>query len=589
MFCFLDDVSMQVNKSEKTNNNKSSILIEKELYEEHKLNKMKQSSVSTYIDRMNQNEQTNLTYLFAKAVYASNIPFQIVDSPYLKSFFDALRPTFKLPSRKQLAGKLLDNACTETSNHISSCIKNAKCIAIVSDGWSNQRNEGIINYMLTTPQPLFYKFVACEENRHTSDYIAIELCTVIEEIGPEKVYGITTDNAANMRAAWTIVKDKYPHIQTYSCASHSMQLFAMDVEKQKKYATHLIQVKKIVQFFKNRHVAAHIFSKYREQYGITSTLSTSVATRWASSIKSIQQLQINKKALKSSVVDEEIASSIPSNQQNLFKQIVKWVLDEEVFWLKNQHFINLFSPVSNSITKMESDSCELSEVYNEFMKVKKHVEENYSSSLSLSQNEKSIVELIEHRINKVITPTHHACYLLDPRHQGENLKSEEEDNAIDLIKLIWKHLNNVDMELNSEQESSIISDIINFKARSGPFQSRSSWTAINSIKNNSITAANWWKGNFKNKSVLADVAEVLLTLPSSTACAERNWSVWGNIHSKNRNKLKTSTTGKLASVYHNLRLLKNMEIDTEDPVFISPEIEDNDSENIEIDVQIDSN
>lgn len=100
MFCFLDDVSMQVNKSEKTNNNNSSTLIEKELYEEHKLNKMKQSSVSTYIDRMNQNEQTNLTYLFAKAVYASNIPFQIVDSPYLKSFFDALRPTFKLPSRK---------------------------------------------------------------------------------------------------------------------------------------------------------------------------------------------------------------------------------------------------------------------------------------------------------------------------------------------------------------------------------------------------------------------------------------------------------------------------------------------------------
>ncbi|KAF0725759.1 Uncharacterized protein FWK35_00031158 [Aphis craccivora] len=287
------------------------------------------------------------------------------------------------------------------------------------------------------------------------------------------------------------------------------------------------------EFFKNRHVAAHIFSKYREQYGITSTLSTSVATLWASSIKSIQQLQINKKALKS----------------------IKWVLDEVVFWLKNQHFINLFSPVSNSITKMESNSCELSEVYNEFMKVKKHVEENNSSSLSLSQNEKSIVELIEHGINKVITPTHHACYLLDPRHQGENLKSEEEGNAIDLIKLIWKHLNNVDMELNSEQEST----------RSGPFQSRSSWTAINSIKNNSITAANWWKGNFKNKSVLADVAEVLLTLPSSTGCAERNWSVWGNIHSKNHNKLKTSTTGKLASVYHNIRLLKNMEIDTEDP------------------------
>lgn len=32
-----------------------------------------------------------------------------------------------------------------------------------------------------------------------------------------------------------------------------------------------------------------------------------------------------------------------------------------------------------------------------------------------------------------------------------------------------------------------------------------------------------------------------------------------------------------------------MEIGTEDPVFISSEIEDNDSEHIEIDVQIDKN
>jgi len=71
---------------------------------------------------------------------------------------------------------------------------------------------------------------------------------------------------------------------------------------------------------------------------------------------------------------------------------------------------------------------------------------------------KNLVKLIEHRINKVITPTHHACFLLDPRHQGENLKSEEEGNAIDLINLIWKHLNNLDLKLNIEQESSIISE-----------------------------------------------------------------------------------------------------------------------------------
>ena len=45
---------------------------------------------------------------------------------------------------------------------------------------------------------------------------------VIEEIGPSKVTGLCTDNAANMKRAWNEVKDTYPHIHAYGCLAHAL-------------------------------------------------------------------------------------------------------------------------------------------------------------------------------------------------------------------------------------------------------------------------------------------------------------------------------------------------------------------------------
>lgn len=56
---------------------------------------------------------------------------------------------------------------------------------------------------------------------------------VIQEIGPQKVAGICTDNAANMKKAWSIISDKHPHIQCYGCAAHTLNLIFTDTSKLK--------------------------------------------------------------------------------------------------------------------------------------------------------------------------------------------------------------------------------------------------------------------------------------------------------------------------------------------------------------------
>jgi len=63
--------------------------------------------------------------------------------------------------------------------------------------------------MIIIPKPIFYKSVSTNEERHTSENIAEGIKQTIEEVGEKKVVTVITDNATNMKAAWTILKQTY--------------------------------------------------------------------------------------------------------------------------------------------------------------------------------------------------------------------------------------------------------------------------------------------------------------------------------------------------------------------------------------------
>ena len=87
--------------------------------------------------------------------------------------------------------------------------------------------KGIINYIISTPQPVFYLSTDTRDNRHTGLYIADELMEVINDLGPQKVFELVTNNAANMKAAWPKVEESYPHITPIGCAVHALNPSAL--------------------------------------------------------------------------------------------------------------------------------------------------------------------------------------------------------------------------------------------------------------------------------------------------------------------------------------------------------------------------
>lgn len=65
----------------------------------------------------------------------------------------------------------------------------------------------------------------------------------------------------------------------------------------------------------------------------------------------------------------------------------------------------------------------------------------------------------------------------------------------------------------------------------------------------------WWVTYGTSAPALQGLALKLLALPSSSSCAERNWSTYSFIHSLRKNKISTQRAKDLVFIHNNLRLL----------------------------------
>ena len=121
-----------------------------------------------------------------------------------------MRPSYTPPTRWKLANPLLEKAYNHTKLQIESIIAaSAGQLTLVSDSWTNQRTESVVNYVAMTRQhAIFLKTEHTGSERHTGEVITRGLKATINEIGGgEAVIAVTTDNASNIkRLSWSCSK-----------------------------------------------------------------------------------------------------------------------------------------------------------------------------------------------------------------------------------------------------------------------------------------------------------------------------------------------------------------------------------------------
>ena len=88
------------------------------------------------------------------------------------------------------------------------------------------------------------------DNSHTSLYIADELKAVINDLGPQMVFALVTDNDENMKDAWSKVEESYPHITPIGCAAHALNLLLKDIMALMSLDTIYKRAKEMVRYVK---------------------------------------------------------------------------------------------------------------------------------------------------------------------------------------------------------------------------------------------------------------------------------------------------------------------------------------------------
>ena len=130
-----------------------------------------------------------------------------------------------------MGGKLLDQEYGIVMAAGKQKVDSAPDLGLTSDGWSNTRGEHLLNFILLTPEPVFWKAVEVKKQREDAFFVAGELEKVIVEIGPMKISTVITDNVIHNILAWDIIMEKFPHISCVGDPAHVLDLLMEDIDK----------------------------------------------------------------------------------------------------------------------------------------------------------------------------------------------------------------------------------------------------------------------------------------------------------------------------------------------------------------------
>jgi hypothetical protein len=217
-----------------------------------------------------QNEARDIAdQAIARCVYANGLSFNVVRSPYWQEMVRVVNEAprgFKGPGYEKIRTTLLDAEVANVQASMQpirdSWIETG--VSIVSDGWKDPRNHPLINVIaVSTRGAMFLRAVDCEGEKKDGAFIANILIQAIEQVGPQNVVQVITDNAKNCRAAGLLVEERFEHIFWTPCSVHSLNLMLQKIGTKIHWIKKMYEEAQQIQMFvTNHHMTQAIFRQF---------------------------------------------------------------------------------------------------------------------------------------------------------------------------------------------------------------------------------------------------------------------------------------------------------------------------------------
>jgi len=403
------------------------------------------------------------------------IPFNACDNDEFKQMCEAIGQFgagFEPPSQYDLREKLLEEEYARTKSLLQEreAEKVKSGCSIMTDAWSDRKRRSIMN--LCTNCADGTSFISSKEMSdvsHTSEVIFELVDKAIEDIGPDNVVQVVTDNASNNMGAKKLLLEKRPQIFWTSCATHTINLMLQGIGNMARFKKVIDRAKAFTIFVYGHTRTLECLRHFTEGKEIIRP----GVTRFASAFLTLNSMQEKKDQLRKMVVHSRW-DTLKDVKSKKGKDATAIILNP-TFWKDVKLTISVFEPLVKVLRLVDGDvKPSMGFLFGELLKAKREIKEAFGN---VESRYKDGIAIIERKMKgRLDSPLHLTAYLLNAYY------SYGDPSIFDDATIIEGFINCVETFYHHDedkQDQAVNIELRKFQNREGPFSKKLARTCQN--------------------------------------------------------------------------------------------------------------
>ncbi|KAK2645550.1 hypothetical protein Ddye_020745 [Dipteronia dyeriana] len=369
---------------------------------------------------------------FVRWVYEADISFNIIRNNSFNAMLEAVGQYgmgYKEPSRYLLSESLLKEEVCNIKEALKKQEEECKLTgcSIMTDAWIDKKMRSIMNLCVNCCKGT--TFLSSKESSnevHTRELIFNYVDKCIEQVGPQNVVQVVTDNAFNNMAATKRLKEKRPSIFWSSCATHTINLMLESIVKLSRFKQVIDSVKTFMIFIYAHHKTLWMMRSFTK----TKDIVRPIVTRFASAFLTLQSLVEKKDNLRAMFASREWDKckwSKTTKGKTAYSTMMNIT-----FWNGVTTCLKVFAPLVRVLRLVDGDQKPyMGFLYGKLIKAKEEIK------LALKGNDNAyrpIIDIIDSKVKDWLdTPLHLMAYLLNPFYLYEDPSIGTDGDIMDTI------------------------------------------------------------------------------------------------------------------------------------------------------------
>ncbi|CAG8846262.1 27488_t:CDS:2, partial [Gigaspora margarita] len=183
------------------------------------------SAFSSKMTKLTPKRQEQLENGICLAFVCAGVSFNVATNKIFRAWIQDLKPGFKIPSSKTLAGRIFNKQTIRVESKIENKLQTKNCITL---------DQSIWNFLLLTPDQKEHLYALRNylATSYIAEFLVQEIEMIITQIGLKKICAVVTDGGANVVATRRLITQKFPQIMNVSCIAHRLNLICKDIMKE---------------------------------------------------------------------------------------------------------------------------------------------------------------------------------------------------------------------------------------------------------------------------------------------------------------------------------------------------------------------